>query len=447
MASHRSVALSKLDHESSDSVESAFEVFSVPHSHTSTVKAEWVEVQPERENTGGIIEFDVPGSDDLYTDLNQTFLEVEVKIKLANGNNLPADALQLVVPGDNFMHSLFQTATVKIEGIDVEYEPNYPHRAYLENLLNYGKEAKETRLEVSSGWYEDAGQAKNFAQMGAAVAERRAKSALSRTQSFYGKLRLSSFAQPRNLVPGVRWLLRLARTTPEICLMSTDNAPAGGAKVEITKCILWVRKVQANPALQQVQAEMIQSGAEVKIPIDRIRTTFYVTPIGIMSRRINLGNNTQRPNRLIVGLISHAAKSGQYTTNPFRFAHCNVNGIELQIDGLPVGKRYEPDFTNNVYGREYASLFANTGRMDSDSGNGITRASFADGHALYAFDNSGDLCGGDEGIHLVKNGSLTVYISFSEATTETLSLFVYQEFDDIIVINKERRVFMTSSVL
>ena len=85
--------------------------------------------------------------------------------------------------------------------------------------------------------------------------------------------------------------------------------------------------------------------------------------------------------------------------------------------------------------------------MDSDSGNGISRASFADGHALYAFDNSGDLCGGDEGIHLVKNGSLTVNISYAEATTETLSLFVYQEFDDIIVINKERRVFMTSSVL
>ena len=175
MASHRSVALSKLDHESADSVESAFEVFSVPHSHTSTVKAEWVEVQPERENTGGIIEFDVPGSDDLYTDLNQTFLEVEVKIKLANGNNLGAGDQQLVIPGDNFMHSLFQTATVKIEGMDVEYEPNYPHRAYLENLLNFGKETKETRLEVSSGWFEDVGQAKNFAQMGAAVAARRAK--------------------------------------------------------------------------------------------------------------------------------------------------------------------------------------------------------------------------------------------------------------------------------
>ena len=447
MASHHGVALSKLDHESADSVESAFEVFSVPHSHTSTIKAEWVEVQPERENTGGVIEFDVPGSDDLYTDLNQTFLEVEVKIRLANGDELPPGENHLLIPGDNFMHSLFQTATVKIEGTDVEYESNYPHRAYTENLLNYGLETKKSRLEVSSGWYEDVGQAKNFAQMGAAVAARKAKCAASRTQSFYGKLRLSAFAQSRNLTPGIRWSLRLTRTTPETCLMATNNAPAGGAKVEITKCALWVRKVQANPALQQVQAEMIQNGHDVKIPINRVRTTFYVTPAGIMSRRINLGNNAQRPNRLIVGLINHVAKSGAYPLNPFRFAHCNVNGIELQIDGLPVGKRYEPDFDNGVYGREYANLFINTGRMDSDSGNGITRASFADGHALYAFDNSGDLCGGDEGMHLVKNGSLSVNVSFSQPTQETLSLFVYQEFDDIIAINKERRPVMTSSVL
>ena len=63
MATQRSA--SKISSESADSVMSAFDLFGTPHTHTSVIKGDWVQVAPLRDTETGMLEFDVPGSSGL----------------------------------------------------------------------------------------------------------------------------------------------------------------------------------------------------------------------------------------------------------------------------------------------------------------------------------------------------------------------------------------------
>ena len=96
-------------------------------------------------------------------DLSDSYVEVQCKVKLANGDPLDAAADNIyVTPGDNFFHSLFSSATVKFNNTVVEYEGNYPWRAYLENLLHTSADHKEEMMMATDGWFDDASVAKQM---------------------------------------------------------------------------------------------------------------------------------------------------------------------------------------------------------------------------------------------------------------------------------------------
>ena len=91
----------------------------------------------------GPIEFNIPGSGEDYIDLTNTFLHLGVKITAADGANI-ADAAA-IGPVNLLMHSLFSQVDVALNDKLVSSSTNtYAYRAYLETLLNYGKEAKES---------------------------------------------------------------------------------------------------------------------------------------------------------------------------------------------------------------------------------------------------------------------------------------------------------------
>ena len=439
--------MSKISPESSDSIMAGFDIFATPHTHTSVLKGDWTEVPPVRDSTDGMLEFNIPGSSDLYTDLHNTYLYVVVSVKRSNGDALQADADDvLVTPGDNFMHSLFASVTFKIDGQDVEYEPNYPHRAMLEGLLKRGPESKKTSMQAE-GWSEDGGLCRDFADIPVAVRAARKVSILGgRSWSFYGKIRLSVFGQTRLLLPGIGCTLQLRRSTAPFCLSAAVDAPVGGARVDIVKSDLYVRKLQANPALHRAQIEIHQTGeSEIKLPIIRVKTQFHVIPQGVQEHRINLAQNDQRPTKVAVVLVGHAAKTGSYTTNPFNFHHRHLSAIELVSDGLPVCKKYQPDFATGDVARTYMNMFAGMSDGTADWTNGITLENFRNGMSVYVFNTTGDLC--DDGVHLITNGSLTLNLSFSQPTAQLVSAFVYQEKDDQIRINRENQVSVVAGVL
>ena len=65
-------------------------------------------------DSGGPIEFLIPGSGDDYLDLANTMLHVLVKVTRADGGDL--DLVDSVGPANNWLHSLFSQVDVYLNG-------------------------------------------------------------------------------------------------------------------------------------------------------------------------------------------------------------------------------------------------------------------------------------------------------------------------------------------
>ena len=102
---------------------------------------------------GAPYEFQIEGSGKNYIDLNDSKLEVRVKLTTPTG----ADIAETVnVSTVNLpLHSLFQSVTMKIADKVVTESNNLnPYRSLMETLLNYEAEVMKTRLKCE-GFEED----------------------------------------------------------------------------------------------------------------------------------------------------------------------------------------------------------------------------------------------------------------------------------------------------
>ena len=117
--------------QSCEGVKSELDIFSVPPTVTSIETGQWVEHQPMASfDSGGPIEFLLPGSGDAYLDLASTYLFVRAKVTKGDGSNLDTD--DPVGPVNNWLHSLFSQVDVYLNDILVTPSTNtYPFRAYI----------------------------------------------------------------------------------------------------------------------------------------------------------------------------------------------------------------------------------------------------------------------------------------------------------------------------
>ena len=321
---------------SEDSTYGGFDLFATPPTHTSVLKGEDESHLPV---SGGSeerdIEFRVLGGK-VYTDLANSFLELEVKVVKLDGTDLPGVDNVEVWVGDNFAHSLFEKVTLRIGESDVEYVDKYPLRAFIDNAISFGKSSKENELAVSSGWVEkdvgkDGPDHDNASQL-----KRKALVAASTTQSFFMRPRLSMLSQSRFLYPGIDFSLKLTRTRASFALLATNNNPADGARILITKAVYHVRRMIPNDSLFNAQAQNLLNGATVKYPIDRVRVQFQTLAAGSSNFNLRLEHGKQLPNRVIVGLVREEALGGDYRYNPCAFKPYGLQTISMQQDG-PLG--------------------------------------------------------------------------------------------------------------
>ena len=132
-------------------VRSELELFSTPPLQVAVEEGQWIEYNPVSSiSSSAPIEFTVTGSGDEYIDLNKTLLEVKAVIKQADGQQ--TSKTSHIAPINNTLQSLFSQVDVSLNDVPVSSSTTtYPYRAYIENHLNYGSDAKDSRL--SAGLY------------------------------------------------------------------------------------------------------------------------------------------------------------------------------------------------------------------------------------------------------------------------------------------------------
>ncbi len=120
-----------------------------------------------------------------------------------------------VAPVNNWLHSLLNQMDVyRNDTLVTPWSNTYPYRAYVDTVLSYGDEAKNTQL-TSQLWYKDTAghmDATTVDGGNTGMVERRRYIAESRIVEMMGRLHGDLFLQDRFLLNGVSVKIRLVRS-------------------------------------------------------------------------------------------------------------------------------------------------------------------------------------------------------------------------------------------
>lgn len=418
-------------------VKSELDLFLIPATQTAIEKGQFIEYHPLANiRDGSPVEFNISGSGEEYMDLASSYLYVKAKIVKSDGTSLTEN--DSVAPVNLFLHSLFSQIDVSLNERVISSSSNtYPYRAYIETLMNYGEDAKksllsceyffkDTNLDVADPLQKEDGNE--------GLRKRYELTAKSKTIDMIGQLHSDIFQQNRLLLNMIDLKIKMTRSKPEFCLMTSVKELA--YKVILTHASLFIRKIKVNPGVSLGHAKALEKNT-AKYPIDRVLCKTYSVSVGswsFMQDNVFLGT---MPKRVIITCLENAGMNGQYNLNPFFFHHYDVNFLSVYVDGQPVpSKPLELDFRNGSYIRAYHRLFSG---FNDDKGIFLSREEFSKGHTLYAFDLTPDLCNGPH-LNLQHQGNLRVEVKFSKALEKTISLLIYAEFENVIEVTKSRHV-------
>ena len=212
---------------------------------------------------------------------------------------------------------------------------------------------------------------------------------------------------------------------------------------KIDSAILFVRKVKLAPSIFLAHAKALENST-AKYPIRRAVCKTVTIPNTFRDINIEKLFSGQLPSRLVIGLVANVAFNGIVNRNPFNFAHYNLMEISVYCDGQQQYgiKPLTTDYTKSLYIRAFNTLFSGTGKVFKDEGNGISRLSFSQGNALYAFDLSSDL-GEEDHFNLLKQGSVRLVLKFRQALPKNVFVIAYAEFENVIEIDRNRTLSTT----
>ncbi len=270
-------------------------------------ESQWVEFHPVSSLTDSApIEFEIKGQPEDYIDLNSSYLYLKLKVLKANGID-GVDADDEVAPVNNFMHSLFSEVDLYLNNKLVSSSMDtYPYRAYLENLLTYGKEAKNTHLDACVVWKPDTPDKFDTMTVGTdanpqnvGFNDRRKKIVGGRSLELMDRLHLDMWLQDKYLLNGVDIRLRLNRSSVAFHLMA-DNQ---GYKTIIQEARLYVRRVEVLPKAGNDISHTL-SRTTAKYPIRRVEVKTFTIAAGLRSKIEDHLFQGQLPKSLI--LVSSA---------------------------------------------------------------------------------------------------------------------------------------------
>jgi hypothetical protein len=435
-----------INQHSSFNLSTSLDIFGLPPTQTSVESGHYTTFRPLAPlNNNSPIEFVVSGTSDEYIDLAHTMLYLQVKI--TKHVNPPVGQAEVgnihnIAPVNNWMHSMFSQVDVYLNQKCISPPSNcYNYRAYIENLLTFGKDAKKTHLQ-SSFWFKD-----TAGHMGVAGneghAQRKARTDGDKTIDLFGNIHCDIFNQDKYLLNGVELALKFIPANPQFHLMSDVAEP--NYTFEFITAELFVRKVRINPTILLGHAEGLQISS-AKYPITKVDIKQITLPAPIQNKTLDNIYISTLPKRCIIGMVRNSSFNGDFRRNPFEFLNFGLNYLSVFIDSVQIpSKPFTPNFENGNFMREYHSLFSGSGIHFTDNGNDISHSEYANGFTLFCFDTTPDLSSNDSTWNIQKNGTMRIELRFARALEESVTVIVFSEFDSLIEIDRNRQVILDYS--
>jgi len=445
----------KIDVNSCDCVRSELELFDIPPTQTSIEECRYEKRGPTTSlDRGGPLEFKVHVGDEEYLDPGDSFVYIKAKIVDENGDVLvekDADGKlpdkSIVFPIANVGCSLFSQISVTLNSQSVSSNDGmYAYKAYIENLLSFGSDAKKHQLaaamfhqDISDMDVHDESVLEKTKNKGAK--DRFERTRYSRSFECISFLHSEIFEQPKLILNKVEMNVKLTRNDDDFVLMSKEANRKYRIVIEEGLLYASVKKISSHVRVAH-EERLLSSNA--RYPIRRVKMKFFTK--GQNRSDISEPNisNGILPRRIIWGLVATDAFNGSKHKNPFNFYHFGVNHIALRKNGREIPyngmKLNYIDSTENEYLMAYFTLIHGTNLWRKNISNAIipTR-DYKNGFTLYAANLLPDQSDGSN-FSLQEEGSLSLEIRLAKGVDTSITIVCYLEYDSIIEIDKDRQV-------
>ena len=429
----------------SECIHSGLDLFESPGLQTSILHGEYVEYRPLaalEANTP--IEFAVTGSTQ-YLDLASSFLRVRARVVQPDGAALAADTD--VVPMNLTLHTMFSDVIVYLNNVQLSTPSGcYPYQSYLQTLLSYSPDTKDSQLEAAM-WYSDSGghMSDTAGNDNTGMKKRKARSAESAPLDMMGRLHCDLFHQSKYLLNHLDMRVKLTRSKDAFVLSGAAVGGGGGIpkyKLELIDCSLNIRRVEVSPTVALAHAKTLEK-ANAVYPLTKTVMRVFTAAQGSFSLTVDNLFLDKVPNKIVMGFVRAEAFNGSYALNPFDFEHADVNFVSLYHEGRQIpSKGLRPDYENNQYTRAFMSLFTGGGNAWNDITCGVTLADYKQGYTLYFFDLTPSLTQSHAAAEIQRPGPLRVEFQFSKALAHSMNLVIYSETDARLEISHTREVLL-----
>ena len=338
----------------------------------------------------------------------------------------------------NQLDVMFQQKLVSSSGT------NYAYKAMMDVLLNYEGDAAGTQLQTQLYYKDSAGSMDNTKSsetpLNQGLIRRNMLAKGSAFIDMEGPIYADVFQMPRYLLNEVDVHVKLFQNKNSFRLMS--SVPNKKYKVIITEVMLKAAMMGIHPDILKAHSRALEDGP-ARYPLLKTEVKTFAVSKG--QYNVNLDDIYQGkiPNRLILGMVSADAYSGDLTKNPFNFKHYKSDFMCVYANGQSVpSKALQPKFSSGNYVEAFQTLFTGMELDGKDAGIECSRTDYAKGYTLVVFDLSSEVT--DVAVQTVhKQGNLQLEVRFAEALPEAINVILYASFPGEIKIDQARSIQVT----
>ena len=420
---------------------SELNLFSQPPVQLSIDGGRWGEVVPLTSLDAGsrtVIEFVKGASAEHYYDLSKTLLYLKCKITKGDGSSLGNGAK--VAPVNNTLGSVFSQADVWFNSELVSSSSShYAYKSYLEAHLGSSKDVKNGRLSAAM-YTEDSNldEIDPESDSNPGLKYRYEKCGRNNTFELMGKPSCDIFNITRYLIPGVEIRVRFSASNNNFCLI----APEGdNYKLNFVDAKLIFHRISISPSLSLAIERTLERQPAI-YPMVRTETRAFHVGDDRADAMIDNLYAGELPKRVTIGLVRNEAYNGDLKKNPYHFEHFGLTRAELFCDGERVPwNELVLDCANASFLQAYYTLFTGADALDTESTSGISRDEYLDGSCLLVYDLTPDQSAASVS-HVCpkRRANLRVKLNFSQKLPKTVNLLALFEFDNIMAIDKARKV-------
>ena len=422
--------------ENHELASSGLALFDQPIIDSSLLQGKFITIYPSSVlQDNGPFDFIIPSDGQDFTDLPFTRLEGCIEILNLAGATLTDTDINAYV--NLLPQSLFKQIEVSVNNTQIAdlSTPTYAFKSYIETVLTYPKDAKETTLLLEHFNKDTLDKENIFTLLNSISFNKRNQFAKKGKIYFSMLLHIDFFHSTKLLLPGCEIKLKFIRNSDTFSLLGDTLQ----AKIKFHELKLMIRRVTVEPTIASKIEDAINKTPAI-YPITQSKIKTFLIPKDVRQERISNIFRGVLPRSIIVGFVTTDAANGTINANPFKFEHFKLNHFQMYINGDPLlTEAFQPDFANSKFFREYRWFMDNLGWAHDKESNGVTMEEFKTNTFFLPFDLSPDLSNGAT-LSQLKEGSLDVLVSFNENLAQNVQMIVFATFNELLLIDKDRNV-------